>query len=32
MGINHAIDNVEAYVDLVLHGAAQPPATQEAPG
>jgi AcrR family transcriptional regulator len=32
MGINPAIDNVEAYVDLVLHGAAQPPATQEAPG
>jgi AcrR family transcriptional regulator len=31
MGINPAIDNVEAYVDLLLHGAAQPPATQEAP-
>src|SRR5664280_2118777 len=31
MGINPAIDNVEAYVDLLLHGAAQPPATEEAP-
>ena len=30
IGINPAIDNVEAYVDLLLHGAAQPSATQEA--
>jgi AcrR family transcriptional regulator len=29
LGIHPAIDNVEAYVDLLLQGAAQPDATQE---
>ncbi len=29
IGIHPAIDNVEAYVDLLLHGAAQPDATEE---
>jgi AcrR family transcriptional regulator len=31
IGIRPAIDNVEAYVDLLLHGAAQPDTDQETP-